>query len=46
VPVRIRIDTGTETRSVLLPGLSVTVDVDTRSARDRDARIDSENHRG
>lgn len=46
VPVRIRIDTGAETRSVLLPGLSVTVDVDTRSARDRDARIDSENHRG
>jgi membrane fusion protein, multidrug efflux system len=24
----------------------VTVDVDTRSARDRDARIDAENHRG
>ncbi|MFM0206143.1 HlyD family secretion protein [Paraburkholderia sediminicola] len=46
VPVRIRIDTGAETRSVLLPGLSVTVDVDTRSARDRDARIDAENHRG
>ncbi|GAB2895921.1 HlyD family secretion protein [Paraburkholderia jirisanensis] len=46
VPVRIRIDTGPETRSVLMPGLSVTVDVDTRSARDRDARIDAENHRG
>jgi membrane fusion protein (multidrug efflux system) len=46
VPVRIRIDTGAETRSVLLPGLSVTVDVDTRSARDRDARIDAENHHG
>jgi membrane fusion protein, multidrug efflux system len=46
VPVRIRIETGPETRSVLLPGLSVTVDVDTRSARDRDARIDAENHRG
>jgi membrane fusion protein (multidrug efflux system) len=45
VPVRIRIETGAETRSVLLPGLSVTVDIDTRSARDRDARIDAENHR-
>jgi membrane fusion protein (multidrug efflux system) len=46
VPVRIRIETGPETRSVLMPGLSVTVDVDTRSARDRDARIDAENHHG
>ncbi|AXF14785.1 HlyD family secretion protein [Paraburkholderia caledonica] len=46
VPVRIHIDTGAETRSVLLPGLSVTVDVDTRSARERDARIDAENRRG
>jgi membrane fusion protein, multidrug efflux system len=46
VPVRVRVDTGPETRSVLLPGLSVTVDVDTRSARDRDARIEAENHHG
>jgi membrane fusion protein (multidrug efflux system) len=46
VPVRIRLETGPETRSVLMPGLSVTVDVDTRSARDRDVRIDAENHRG
>ncbi len=46
VPVRIRLETGPETRSVLLPGLSVTVDVDTRSARDRDQRIEAENHRG
>ncbi|WP_028220516.1 HlyD family secretion protein [Paraburkholderia oxyphila] len=46
VPVRIRLDTGPETRSVLLPGMSVTVDVDTRSARDDDRRIDAENHRG
>ncbi len=45
VPVRIRIDTGPETRGVLLPGMSVTVDVDTRSARDDDRRIDAENHR-
>jgi membrane fusion protein, multidrug efflux system len=43
VPVRIHVDAGAETRSVLMPGLSVTVDVDTRSARDRDARIDAEN---
>ena len=46
VPVRIRLDTGPETRSVLLPGMSVTVDVDTRSAREDDRRIDQENHRG
>jgi membrane fusion protein (multidrug efflux system) len=46
VPVRIRLDTGPETRSVLLPGMSVTVDVDTRSARAQDERIDAENHRG
>jgi membrane fusion protein, multidrug efflux system len=46
VPVRIRLDTGPETRKVLLPGMSVTVDVDTRSARDDDRRIDNENHRG
>jgi membrane fusion protein, multidrug efflux system len=26
--------------------MSVTVDVDTRSARDDDRRIDAENHRG
>ncbi|WP_322071118.1 HlyD family secretion protein [Paraburkholderia bannensis] len=45
VPVRIRIDTGPQTRGVLLPGMSVTVDVDTRSARDDDRRIDAENHR-
>ncbi|WP_028225209.1 HlyD family secretion protein [Paraburkholderia ferrariae] len=46
VPVRIRIDTGPQTRHVLLPGMSVTVDVDTRSARDDERRIDAENHRG
>jgi membrane fusion protein (multidrug efflux system) len=45
VPVRVRIDTGPKTRAVLLPGMSVTVDVDTRSARAEDARIDAENHR-
>ncbi|WP_233885860.1 HlyD family secretion protein [Paraburkholderia flagellata] len=46
VPVRIRLETGPETRSVLLPGMSVTVDVDTRSASEDDRRIDQENHRG
>ncbi|PTB18282.1 multidrug ABC transporter permease [Trinickia symbiotica] len=46
VPVRIRIDTGPETRRVLLPGLSVTVDVDTRSAREDDKRIAGENRHG
>ncbi|MEM5310944.1 HlyD family secretion protein [Paraburkholderia sp. JHI869] len=46
VPVRIRLDTGPETRSVLLPGMSVTVDVDTRSASEDDRRIEQENHHG
>ncbi|QGZ63456.1 HlyD family secretion protein [Paraburkholderia acidisoli] len=46
VPVRIRLQTGPETRSVLLPGMSVTVDIDTRSAREDDRRIEQENHRG
>jgi membrane fusion protein (multidrug efflux system) len=46
VPVRVRIETGPETHSVLLPGLSVTVEVDTRSARERDARIEAENRHG
>lgn len=46
VPVRIRIETGRQTRSVLLPGLSVTVDVDTRSAREDDKRIAAENRHG
>ncbi|KIG10653.1 HlyD family secretion protein [Caballeronia concitans] len=43
VPVRIRVDTGPETRKVLLPGLSVTVDVDTKSATDQSKRIAAEN---
>jgi membrane fusion protein (multidrug efflux system) len=46
IAVRIRIDTGPETRSVLLPGLSVTADVDTRSSRDDDKRIKAENDHG
>jgi membrane fusion protein (multidrug efflux system) len=46
VPVRIRIDTGPQTRAVLLPGLSVTVEVDTQSARANDAQIAGENAHG
>jgi len=34
VPVRIRIDADANTRKLLVPGLSVTVDVDTRPAHD------------
>lgn len=34
VPVRIRVDTDARTRDILLPGMSVTVDVDTRGAHD------------
>lgn len=43
VSVRIRLDAGQETRDVLLPGLSVTVRVDTRSGRDARRRIEQEN---
>ncbi|WP_321815603.1 MULTISPECIES: HlyD family secretion protein [unclassified Paraburkholderia] len=45
VPVRIRLETGPQTRKVLLPGMSVTAEVDTRSSRDDEHRIDAENHR-
>ncbi|EEA01181.1 secretion protein HlyD family protein [Burkholderia sp. H160] len=45
VPVRIHLETGPETRKVLLPGMSVTAEVDTRSSRDDERRIDAENHR-
>ncbi|WP_310634290.1 HlyD family secretion protein [Paraburkholderia sp.] len=45
VPVRIRVETGPQTRKVLLPGMSVTAEVDTRSSRDDERRIDVENHR-
>nr|WP_284700848.1 HlyD family secretion protein [Robbsia betulipollinis] len=34
VPVRIRVDADAQTRNMLLPGMSVTVDVDTRGASD------------
>lgn len=45
VPVRIRLETGPQTRKVLLPGMSVTAEVDTHSSRDDEHRIDAENHR-
>jgi membrane fusion protein, multidrug efflux system len=46
VPVRIHIDAGEETRAVLVPGLSVTVRVDTRSGRESAKRVERENARG
>jgi membrane fusion protein (multidrug efflux system) len=46
LPVRIHIDAGQETRSVLVPGLSVTVKVDTRSGRESAKRLEQENARG
>lgn len=46
VPVRIHIDAGEETRAVLVPGLSVTVRVDTRNGRESAKRVERENARG
>ena len=46
VPVRIHIDAGQETRNVLVPGLSVTVHVDTRSGRDSAKLLRRENADG
>jgi len=46
VPVRTHLDVGQETRNVLVPGLSVTVRVDTRSGRDAEKRVERENTRG
>jgi membrane fusion protein (multidrug efflux system) len=45
VPVRIRLDTDEQTRKQLVPGLSVTVDVDTRSHSDN-AQASSDSHHG
>ena len=42
VPVRIAIDAGPETRKLLLPGMSVEVTVDTRSAKGAEDRIREE----
>jgi membrane fusion protein (multidrug efflux system) len=46
MPVRIHIDAGQETRKVLVPGLSVTVHVDTRDGRDSAKRLQRENADG
>jgi len=46
MPVRIHIDAGLETRQVLVPGLSVTVHVDTRGGRDSAKRLQRENANG
>lgn len=46
VPVRIRVEAGKEARSVLVPGLSVTVHVDTRGAQAARERIELEASRG
>ena len=46
VPVRIRLDTGDQTRAVLVPGLSVTVRIDTRSGRESAQRLERENPHG
>ncbi|KEQ53810.1 Secretion protein HlyD family protein [Sphingobium chlorophenolicum] len=45
IPVRIAIDAGPETRKLLVPGMSVEVSVDTRSARDAAAQIRREQER-
>jgi len=42
VPVRIALDAGPEARKVLMPGLSVTVKVDTISAKDVEGRIEKQ----
>ncbi|WP_349962943.1 HlyD family secretion protein [Rhizobium sp. ZPR3] len=39
VPVRIKVEAGSEAREILVPGLSVTVDVDTRGARKEQSRL-------
>jgi membrane fusion protein (multidrug efflux system) len=46
VPVRIRIDADPETRKVLVPGLSVSVQVDTRSGREGNERLERRNSHG
>lgn len=46
VPVRIHVEAGEEARKVLVPGLSVSVKVDTRSGRDAPRRIVSQSGHG
>lgn len=45
VPVRIRVLAGREARKVLVPGMSVEVTVDTRSAKDAKQRAEAESDR-
>ena len=45
VPVRISLEAGPETRKLLVPGLSVSVTVDTLSAKDDRQRIEDEQKR-
>jgi membrane fusion protein (multidrug efflux system) len=42
IPVRVSIDAGPETRALLIPGMSVTVSVDTRSARGSLEKVEAE----
>lgn len=42
IPVRIRVDAGPEARKILLPGLSVTVEVDTIAAKQEEERLKRE----
>ncbi|CAM2151848.1 membrane fusion protein, multidrug efflux system [Pararobbsia alpina] len=46
VPVRIRVDASDAVRARLMPGLSVTVKIDTRSGRDATAANEGDQHRG
>ena len=46
VPVRIRLDTDEQTRKLLVPGLSVTVDVDTRTSTDNAQPTTADAHHG
>jgi membrane fusion protein, multidrug efflux system len=46
VPVRIHVDAGNEVRNVLVPGLSVTVHVDTKGGQDSAKRVERESNHG
>ncbi|MBE1160929.1 HlyD family secretion protein [Dyella acidiphila] len=46
VPVRIRVDADEQTRKQLVPGLSVTVDVDTRAGADNTSHAAADAHHG
>ncbi len=46
IPVRIRLKAGAEARKVLVPGMSATVTVDTRAAKDAKQRVEQEGKQG